>query len=356
MARARPRGRWLWTRCPHPPGGPGSPPGPSGAHRPAAAAPQRAQDPRRSRKTQGHGPQLGRPLRAALTSAPASSPSAPGGLPFQPAGGPMGAGLEDVSALAVRPHAAPPPMGTRPEEQGSREEEKENKSFQFDKLSSASISSQDHQASVEAFSSFPFRETDHNLARTRFPLTRPSLCKKWEAAIRRKNLKPTKYSSICSEHFTPDCFKRECNSKLLKEDAVPTIFLCTEPHDKKEDLLEPQEQLPRPPSTPPVSQVDAATGLLMPPLQTPDNLSVFYDHSYTVEDTMHQRKRIHQLEQQVEKLRKQLQTAQQRCRRQEGQLEKLKEVVHFQKEKDDVSERGYVILSNDYFEIVEVPA
>ncbi|XP_036694680.1 THAP domain-containing protein 1-like isoform X2 [Balaenoptera musculus] len=190
----------------------------------------------------------------------------------------------------------------------------------------------------------------------RFPLTRPSLCKKWEAAVRRKNLKPTKYSSICSEHFTPDCFKRECNSKLLKEDAVPTIFLCTEPHDKKEDLPEPQEQLPRPPSTPPVSQVDAAIGLLMPPLQTPDNLSVFCDHNCTVEDTMHQRKRIHQLEQQVEKLRKQLQTAQQRCRRQERQLEKLKEVVHFQKEKDDISERGYVILPNDYFEIVEVAA
>ncbi|XP_043418804.1 THAP domain-containing protein 1 isoform X2 [Prionailurus viverrinus] len=189
-----------------------------------------------------------------------------------------------------------------------------------------------------------------------FPLTRPSLCKKWEAAVRRKNFKPTKYSSICSEHFTPDCFKRECNNKLLKENAVPTIFLCTEPHDKKEDLLEPQEQLPPPPLTPPISQVDAAIGLLMPPLQTPDNLSVFCDHNYTVEDTMHQRKRIHQLEQQVEKLRKKLKTAQQRCRRQERQLEKLKEVVHFQKEKDDISERGYVILPNDYFEIVEVPA
>ncbi|XP_037691021.1 THAP domain-containing protein 1-like [Choloepus didactylus] len=189
-----------------------------------------------------------------------------------------------------------------------------------------------------------------------FPLTRPSLCKKWEAAVRRKNFKPTKYSSICSEHFTPDCFKRECNNKLLKENAIPTIFLCTEPHDKKEDLLEPQEQLPPPPLTPPVSQVDAAIGLLMPPLQTPDNLSVFCDHNYTVEDTMHQRKRIHQLEQQVEKLRKKLKTAQQRCRRQERQFEKLKEVVHFQKEKDDMSERGYVILPNDCFEIVEVPA
>ena len=79
MARVRPRGRWLWTRCPHPPGGPSSPPGPSGAHRPAAAAPQRVQDPRRSQKTQGHGPQLGRPLHAALTLAPALSPCVPGG-------------------------------------------------------------------------------------------------------------------------------------------------------------------------------------------------------------------------------------------------------------------------------------
>ncbi|XP_039400624.1 THAP domain-containing protein 1 isoform X2 [Mauremys reevesii] len=66
----------------------------------------------------------------------------------------------------------------------------------------------------------------------KFPLTRPDLCKKWEAAVKRKNFKPTKYSSICSEHFTPDCFKRECNNKLLKENAVPTIFCYTEPSEK----------------------------------------------------------------------------------------------------------------------------
>ncbi|XP_044516772.1 THAP domain-containing protein 1 [Gracilinanus agilis] len=190
----------------------------------------------------------------------------------------------------------------------------------------------------------------------KFPLTRPDLCKKWEAAVRRKNFKPSKYSSICSEHFTPDCFKRECNNKLLKENAVPTIFSFTEPHVKSEDLQEQQEQLPPPLLTPPVSQVDAALGLLMPPLHTPNNLAVFCDHNYTVEDTVHQRKRIQQLEEQVEKLRKKLKTAQQRCRRQERQLEKLKEVVQFQKEKDALSGRGYVILPNDYYEIVEVPA
>nr|XP_013795545.1 PREDICTED: THAP domain-containing protein 1-like [Apteryx mantelli mantelli] len=195
----------------------------------------------------------------------------------------------------------------------------------------------------------------------RFPLTRPDLCKKWEAAVKRKNFKPTKYSSICSEHFTPDCFKRECNNKLLKENAVPTIFCYTEPNEKKQALLSPV--LPPSPSTPSfhLSQIDArfvdpSIGLLMPPLQTPSNLAVFCDHNYTVEDTVHQRKRIQQLEEQVEKLRKKLKTAQQRCRRQERQIEKLREIVQFQKEKDILAGKGYVILPNDYFEVVEVPA
>uniref|UniRef100_A0A8C0G9L5 THAP domain-containing protein 1 n=1 Tax=Chelonoidis abingdonii TaxID=106734 RepID=A0A8C0G9L5_CHEAB len=180
----------------------------------------------------------------------------------------------------------------------------------------------------------------------KFPLTRPDLCKKWEAAVKRKNFKPTKYSSICSEHFTPDCFKRECNNKLLKENAVPTIFCYTEPTGRKR-----QRWIP-----PTVLLVDPSIGLLMPPLQTPNNLAVFCDHNYTVEDTVHQRKRIQQLEEQVEKLRKKLKTAQQRCRRQERQIEKLREIVQFQKEKDIVAGKGYVILPNDYFEIVEVPA
>ncbi|KFO93945.1 THAP domain-containing protein 1, partial [Buceros rhinoceros silvestris] len=214
----------------------------------------------------------------------------------------------------------------------------------------------------------------------RFPLTRPDLCKKWEAAVRRKNFKPTKYSSICSEHFTPDCFKRECNNKLLKENAVPTIFCYTEPSEKPEEFAEQPEdplQTPPPPraaaaaapvllpspSTPSfhLSQIDArfvdpSIGLLMPPLQTPSNLAVFCDHNYTVEDTVHQRKRIQQLEEQVEKLRKKLKTAQQRCRRQERQIEKLREIVQFQKEKDILAGKGYVVLPNDYFEVVEVPA
>lgn len=42
--------------------------------------------------------------------------------------------------------------------------------------------------------------------------------------MRRNNFKPTKYSNICSQHFTKDCFKIECNNRVLKESAVPSLF------------------------------------------------------------------------------------------------------------------------------------
>ncbi|XP_029458305.1 THAP domain-containing protein 1 isoform X2 [Rhinatrema bivittatum] len=190
----------------------------------------------------------------------------------------------------------------------------------------------------------------------KFPLTRPGLCEKWEAAVRRKNFKPSKYSSICSEHFTPDCFKRECNNKLLKENAVPTIFCFTESRGKGEDLEKQEQTFSSPPSLPSVLPVDASVGLLMPPPYTPSYLGVFCDHNYTVEDTVHQRKRIQQLEEQVEKLRKKLKTTQQKCRRQERQLEKLREVVQYQKDKGILSGRGYVIVPNNYFEVIEESA
>ena len=119
MARARPRGRWLWTRCPHPPGDPARLPAPQAPTarrlRPTACAEPASQ------------PEDAGPRAPVRQTPPCRAHFGAGlialraeGLPFQPAGGPVGAGLEDVSALAVRPHAAPPPMGTWPEEQGSR--------------------------------------------------------------------------------------------------------------------------------------------------------------------------------------------------------------------------------------------
>ncbi|XP_040217914.1 THAP domain-containing protein 1 [Rana temporaria] len=186
-------------------------------------------------------------------------------------------------------------------------------------------------------------DKDKPISFHKFPLTRPILCKKWEVAVRRADFKPTKYSSICSDHFTPDCFKRACNNKLLKDNAVPTVFSYTEKPTGGNSVKKEERSTPPPPSIP---EMDPAIGLLLPPPYTPSHIAVICDHNYTVEDTVHQRRRIQQLEEQVDKLRKKLRIANQRCRRQERSLEKLeKEVTDYR------NGAGIVLLPSNYFEL-----
>ncbi|KAF0031916.1 THAP domain-containing protein 1 isoform X2 [Scophthalmus maximus] len=187
----------------------------------------------------------------------------------------------------------------------------------------------------------------------KFPLARPDVCGKWVAAMRRNNFKPTKYSNICSQHFTRDCFKTECNNRVLKENAVPSLFtfslsikslehpfpseihfplslpLTCDPVVDEEEVEE--EQPPSPQQQQPPS-----------PRRSPqdshgDTAAVSCDHNYTAEDSAQQRKHIEQLEQQLERLRrklepqlermrKKLKTTQQKCRRQERQLKRLRAV------------------------------
>ena len=59
----------------------------------------------------------------------------------------------------------------------------------------------------------------------RFPLSKPDLLKKWISSVRRNNFTPTIHNYLCSIHFTIDCFNENYKSRrLLKDDAVPTIF------------------------------------------------------------------------------------------------------------------------------------
>ncbi|XP_074859782.1 peroxynitrite isomerase THAP4 isoform X2 [Carettochelys insculpta] len=68
----------------------------------------------------------------------------------------------------------------------------------------------------------------------RFPLKDSKRLIQWLKAVQRDNWTPTKYSFLCSEHFTKDSFSKrlEDQHRLLKPTAVPTIFQFTE---KKED-------------------------------------------------------------------------------------------------------------------------
>lgn len=60
----------------------------------------------------------------------------------------------------------------------------------------------------------------------RFPLKDSKRLVQWLKAVQRDNWTPTKYSFLCSEHFTKDSFSRrlEDQHRLLKPTAVPSIF------------------------------------------------------------------------------------------------------------------------------------
>nr|XP_020456632.1 THAP domain-containing protein 1 isoform X2 [Monopterus albus] len=170
---------------------------------------------------------------------------------------------------------------------------------------------------------------DKDISFHKFPLARPDVCGKWVAAMRRNNFKPTKYSNICSQHFTKDCFKRECNNRVLKENAVPSLFTFNL-SIKSESLEDPfPSEIHFPLSLPLASDPaleemeESESGRSLPDTQG-DTIFVSCDHNYTAEDSVRQKKRIEQLEEQVECLRKKLKTTQQKCRRQERQLKRLK--------------------------------
>ncbi|XP_048042607.1 THAP domain-containing protein 1 [Megalobrama amblycephala] len=204
-------------------------------------------------------------------------------------------------------------------------------------------------------------QKDKNISFHKFPLARPDVCGKWVAAMKRRNFKPTKYSNICSQHFTRDCFKRECNNRVLKDNAVPSLFSFSKIQMQAaslEDAFSPDMDFPL---SLPLSDAEE-TAVVRPsetePEPNPDlhaSACVSCDHNYTVEDTVQQKRRIEQLQEQLEKLRKRLKTVQQKCRRQERQLERYRAVSQVRKtgKKDVTPGESYVILPREIYDVLK---
>ncbi|XP_077088300.1 THAP domain-containing protein 1 isoform X2 [Siphateles boraxobius] len=196
-------------------------------------------------------------------------------------------------------------------------------------------------------------QKDKNISFHKFPLARPDICGKWVSAMKRRNFKPTKYSNICSQHFSRDCFKRQCNNRVLKDNAVPSLFSFSKLQAPSlEDSFSPDldfplslslsdaEETPVLPSEPDRSTADPE------PVREPHlSACVSCDHNYTVEDTGQQKRRVEQLQEQTEKLRKRLKTVQQKCRRQERELERFRTMSRVQK--DTVSRDQKDTVSRD---------
>lgn len=75
----------------------------------------------------------------------------------------------------------------------------------------------------------------------RFPFHNYELLTKWILAIRRTGFFPTVHTYICSDHFSPECY-REGNK--LKKNSVPTLFKFPDHIKKKLRALKPKPQHP----------------------------------------------------------------------------------------------------------------
>ncbi|XP_063162832.1 peroxynitrite isomerase THAP4 isoform X2 [Candoia aspera] len=73
----------------------------------------------------------------------------------------------------------------------------------------------------------------------RFPLKDSKRLIQWLKAVQRDNWIPTKYSFLCSEHFTKDSFSKrlEDQHRLLKPTAIPTIFQISETRGNSRDYV-----------------------------------------------------------------------------------------------------------------------
>ncbi|XP_059386180.1 THAP domain-containing protein 1-like [Carassius carassius] len=194
----------------------------------------------------------------------------------------------------------------------------------------------------------------------RFALARPDICGRWLAAIKRRNFKPTKYSNICSQHFTRDCFKHECNNHVLKDNAVSSLYTSSRLQTEVTPRLTTQHLLRKPSAQTPLSlpMSDAEETPAEHPSEAqpgPDHSSTFVscDHNYTVENTVQQKRSIEKLQEQLKKLRKRLKTVQQKCRRQERQLKRFRAMRQVQKpSKDTPLGDGYVILPKEIYDVL----
>ncbi|XDV21518.1 hypothetical protein PO909_026609, partial [Leuciscus waleckii] len=104
----------------------------------------------------------------------------------------------------------------------------------------------------------------------------------------------------------------------------------------------------------PVPEPDP-TGAEPEPIREPHfSACVSCDHNYTVEDTGQQKKRVEQLQEQMEKLRKRLKTVQQKCRRQERQLERFRTMSRVQiHQKDPAPGSSFVILPTEIYDVLK---
>ncbi|XP_043546681.1 THAP domain-containing protein 2-like isoform X2 [Chiloscyllium plagiosum] len=159
----------------------------------------------------------------------------------------------------------------------------------------------------------------------------------WIRLVRRENFKPSKHTFLCSKHFEQTCFDRTGQTRRLREDAVPTIFDFP-PHmqnklvSRKTPLTSAGISNQQDPSksssstgtstrttgtnTRTISTSTRTTGTSTSTSPcTTSSTEVFQEHSYCLANPVVAKRKVFQLQDEVDYLRQQIRISRQRERR-----------------------------------------
>ncbi|XP_038654366.1 THAP domain-containing protein 2-like isoform X2 [Scyliorhinus canicula] len=148
----------------------------------------------------------------------------------------------------------------------------------------------------------------------------------WIQLVRRENFKPSKHTFLCSKHFEQTCFDRTGQTRRLREDAVPTIFdfqqhMQNKLVSRKTPLtsvgISSNQQAPYKPSTSTSTSTTTSTTSTSTSTRTcaTSSTEVFQEHSYCLANPVVAKRKVFQLQDEVDYLRQQIRISRQRERR-----------------------------------------
>ncbi|XP_014674647.1 PREDICTED: THAP domain-containing protein 1-like [Priapulus caudatus] len=179
-----------------------------------------------------------------------------------------------------------------------------------------------------------------------FPFGRPALLRTWLVNVKRDEWFPSKKAVLCSDHFTGHSFNHSGQTTRLAEDAVPILF----------DFPDHLKNVQRPRKAPRErcsKQVETSNN------SDPGELSpkssrelVEKDHSYSIEESpIALKRRLYAAGDQINSLKTQLKTTQQKSRRLKKKLSSLQEVVKSLDEKQLILTNGAEMLQKTYTDV-----
>uniref|UniRef100_UPI00358F54BB THAP domain-containing protein 1-like n=1 Tax=Myxine glutinosa TaxID=7769 RepID=UPI00358F54BB len=181
----------------------------------------------------------------------------------------------------------------------------------------------------------------------RFPKDGSTLQKEWLVKMRRDKWTPSKYASLCSDHFDAECFDRTGLITRLRQGSIPTIF--NFPNHLQKTVKQ------RKPPRPRTSQNDSPTSSSETPqclagssskaLPTSPIKQHHHDHTYFVSDSPRGVKRkLDKMQDIVISHQKRLKNTQRKSRRLRKKVDTLETVVNTLKQKNLMSEQGLDML------------